>query len=151
MPTLCQIPDGLTATGNDSENWLEFVRDLSEPISMQPPEINFSTRWAENKDVLSIAALEGFAKEIAFMKRALKKGDICLLLERDNNICAFAWVTFRDYRLDLWKTLYLLPGYAYLVYIFVRPEFQRKGVRFFLLGSIMEHLLMSAYLFRQKF
>jgi GNAT superfamily N-acetyltransferase len=140
MPTLRQILDGLTANGNDSENWIELVRDLSEPISMAPPEIEFSKRWAQNEDILAIAALEGFVKEIDFMTRALEKGDICLLFERNNEICAFAWVTFRDYRLDLWHTLHLLPGYAYLVYIFVRPEFQRRGVGFFLLGSLMGHL-----------
>lgn len=140
MPTLRQILNGLTANGNDSENWIELVRNLGEPISITPPEIHFSERWAEHKDILAIAALEGFVKEIDFMTRALEKGDICLLLERNSEICAFAWVTFRDYRLDLWHTLHLLPGYAYLVYIFVRPEFQRKGVGFYLLGFLMGHL-----------
>jgi len=62
MPKLRQILDGLTANGNDSENWLELVRDLSEPIFIQPPEIKFSKRWAESKDILTIAALEGFVK-----------------------------------------------------------------------------------------
>jgi len=74
------------------------------------------------------------------MKLALKKGDICLLFKCDDKIGAFAWITFRDYRLDLWHTLHLLPGYAYLVYIFVHPEFQRKGVGSYLLGSMMRHL-----------
>ena len=140
MPTLRQILDGLTANGKNSENWLELVRDLNEPISLRKPEINFSKRWAENKDILAIDALEGFVKEIKFMKSALKRGDICLLLERGDSICAFAWVTFHDYRLNLWQTLHLLPGYAYLVYIFVRPEFQRKGVGSYLLGALMQHL-----------
>jgi GNAT superfamily N-acetyltransferase len=140
MPTLRQIIDGLTINGNDSENWIELVRDLREPIFLQAPEIKLSKRWAESKDILTIAAMEGFVKEIDFMTQALGKGDICLLLERGNKICAFAWVTFRDYRLDLWHTLHLLPGYAYLVYIFVNPEFQRKGVGFYLLGSMMGHL-----------
>jgi GNAT superfamily N-acetyltransferase len=140
MPTLRQILDGLAARGGDSENWLELVCDLSEPIDIQYPEIDFSRRWAQSNDVPSIAALEGFVKQIDFMKRALKKGDICLLLERDGKICAFAWTTFRDYRLALWHTLRLLPGHAYLVYIFVRPEFQRKGVGYYLLGCMMSHL-----------
>jgi GNAT superfamily N-acetyltransferase len=140
MPTLRQILDGLTAKANDSQNWLELVRDLSEPIAIQPPEINLSQRWAESKDVLTIAALEGFVKEIDFMTRALDKGDICLLLELEGQICAFAWTTFRDYRLSLWHTLHLLPGHAYLVYIFVRPEFQQKGVGYYLLGCMMAHL-----------
>jgi GNAT superfamily N-acetyltransferase len=140
MPTLRQILDGLTVNGNDSENWLELLRDLSESIAMQSPKITFSKRWAENKDIFTIAALEGFVKEIDFMTRALEKGDICLLLERDGRICAFAWTTFRDYRLDSWHTLHLPPGYAYLVYIFVRPEFQRKGVGYYLLGCMMAHL-----------
>jgi GNAT superfamily N-acetyltransferase len=140
MPSLRQILDGLTTEVGNSENWLELIRDLSEPIALQSPEINFSKRWAENKDILSIAALEGFVKEIDFMTRALGKGDICLLLEREGRICAFAWTTFRDYRLHLWHTLHLPPGYAYLVYIFVQPEFQRKGVGYYLLGCLMAHL-----------
>lgn len=140
MPTLRQILDGLTTEVRNSENWLELVRDLSAPIALPSPMINFSKRWAEDSDILTIAALEGFVKEIDFMARALEKGDICLLLERDSRICAFAWTTFRDYRLGLWHTLHLLPGYAYLVYIFVRPEFQRKGVGYYLLGSMMAHL-----------
>ena len=140
MPTLRQILDGLTVKANDSQNWLELVRDLSELIVIQPPEINLSQRWAESKDVLTIAALEGFVKEIDFMTRALDKGDICLLLELEGQICAFAWTTFRDYRLALWHTLHLLPGHAYLVYIFVRPEFQQKGVGYYLLGCMMAHL-----------
>lgn len=140
MPTLRNIIDGLTVQGNDSENWIELVRDLREPIAHQPPDIHFSKRWAESQDLLTIAALEGFVKEIDFMTQALEKGDLCLLLERDQKICAFAWVTFRDYRLDLWHTLHLMPGYAYLVYIFVRPEFQRKGVGYFLLCSLMGNL-----------
>ena len=140
MATLRQILNGLTSHGNESENWIELVRNLSEPISIHRPEIDFSKRWAENKDILEIAALEGFAKAVNFMKDALEKGDICLLLERDEQIAAFAWVTFRDYRLDLWHTLHLLPGYAYLVYIFVKPKFQRKGVGSHLLGSTMEYL-----------
>jgi len=135
-----QILDGLTASGDESENWIELLRNLSEPISIHPTDIQFSKRWAESRDVIRIAALEGFVKEIDFMKRSLKKGDICLLLERGERICAFAWITFRDYRLDLWHTLHLLPGYAYLVYIFVRPEFQRQGVGSYLLGSVMTHL-----------
>ena len=140
MPTLRQILDGLTANGNESENWLEFVRDLRDPISIQTPGIKFSKRWAESEDIFAIAALEGFVKDVDFMTQALEKGDICLLLERDNKVCAFAWVTFRDFRLDLWHTLHLLPGYAYLVYIFVRPAFQRKGVGAYLLASLMGHL-----------
>jgi hypothetical protein len=121
MPSLGQILDGLTTEVRNTENWLELVRDLSEPITVQSPVISFSKRWAENKDILTIAALKGFVNEIDFMTSALEKGDICLLLERDGRICAFAWTTFRDYRLGLWHTLHLPPGYAYLVYIFVRP------------------------------
>jgi hypothetical protein len=75
MPTLRQILDGLTANANDSESWIELVRDLSEPIARQSPKINFSKRWAESQDILTIAALEGFVKEIEFMTQALEKGD----------------------------------------------------------------------------
>jgi GNAT superfamily N-acetyltransferase len=140
MPTLRQILDSLSVNGDDSGNWLELVRDLSDPISIQPPEIKFSERWAEGHDILAIAAMEGFVKDIDFMKHALDNGDICLLLEHDDKICAFAWVTFRDYRLSLWHTLHLLPGYAYLVYIFVKPQFQGKGAGYYLLSCMMKHL-----------
>ena len=55
-------------------------------------------------------------------------------------MCAFAWVTFRDFRLALWYTLKLPPGWSYLVYIFVHPTYGRRGIASFLLGSLMEAL-----------
>jgi GNAT superfamily N-acetyltransferase len=140
MPTLRDILDSLSTLSDSAENWIEWDRDLREPIKTPPPGIEFTERWAQKKDIIVIAALEGFAKSIDFMRRSLKKGDQCLVLERENRICAFAWVTFRDYRLSFWRTLHLAPGYAYLVYIFVLPEFQRRGVGYYLLGSMMVQL-----------
>lgn len=59
------------------------------------------------------------------------------VLEVDGVIRAFAWVTFRDYKLALWYTLHLPPGFSYLVYIFVHPAIARQGVGSYLLGSVM--------------
>jgi GNAT superfamily N-acetyltransferase len=74
------------------------------------------------------------------MEESLRKGDRCLLLEDDKRICAFVWVTFRDFRLALWYNLKLPPTWSYLVYIFVHPEYTRKGIATFLLGSLLEAL-----------
>jgi len=122
------------------EEWIELVRDLSEPIHPGKALAGLSMRWARNEDLLTINALEGFVKETEFMEESLRKGDRCLLLEDDGTICAFAWVTYRDFRLALWYTLKLPPGWSYLVYIFVHPAYGRRGVASFLLGSLMEAL-----------
>ncbi len=122
------------------EDWLELVRDLREPIRKGKAPEGLHMRWAHKGDLFAINALEGFVKETEFMEASLKKGDRCLLLEDDGRICAFAWVTFRDFRLALWYNLKLLPGWCYLVYIFVHPEYARKNIASFLLGSLMEAL-----------
>ncbi|HAR36778.1 MAG TPA: hypothetical protein DCR87_07760, partial [Acidobacteria bacterium] len=53
---------------------------------------------------------------------------------------AFAWVTFRDFKLALWYTLTLAPGECYLVYIFVHPYFAGRGVGTYLLGKLMREM-----------
>jgi len=122
------------------EEWLELVRDLDEPIPVRKPSLEFSMRWANKEDLFAINALEGFVDEPGSMENALDKGDRCLLLERDQRICAFAWVTFRDYGLALWYTLKMQPGWSYLVYIFVHPQYGNQGVGAYMLGSLMSAL-----------
>lgn len=122
------------------EDWLEFVRDLEEPIQTGKPPAGMHMRWARNEDLFAINALEGFVKETEFMEKSLQKGDRCLLLEDDKTMCAFAWVTFRNFKLAPWYTLKLSPGCSYLVYIFVHPTYSRRGIASFLLGSLMEAL-----------
>lgn len=122
------------------EEWLEMLRDLDEPIPIQEPAAEFSVRWANKDDVFAVNVLEGLSNDPDSMQRALDKGDRCLLLERDRKICAFAWVTFRDYGLAPWYTLKLAPDSSYLVYIFVHPEWQRHGAATYLLGSLMTYL-----------
>lgn len=122
------------------EEWLELIRDLDKPIRIRKPSLEFSMRWADKQDLFTINALEGFVKETNFMEDAMDKGDRCLVLERDQKIYAFAWVTFRDYWLALWYTLRLQPGWSYLVYIFVHPEWGNQGVGAYLLGSLMKAL-----------
>jgi len=122
------------------DEWLELVRDLTEPIVIKQPPVDFLLRWAEKKDLFTINALEGFVKETNFMEESLAKGDRCLILEREERICAFAWVTFRDFKLALWYTLKLPPGWSYLVYIFVHPEYGKQGVGAYLLGTLMKAL-----------
>ena len=122
------------------EEWLEWVRDLNEPVRPGEGSADLRMRWAHKGDLLAINGLQGFVKETEFMEQSLRKGDRCLLLENDNGICAFAWVTFRDFKLALWYTLRLPPGWSYLVYIFVHPGYARKGVASYLLGSLMNAL-----------
>lgn len=122
------------------EEWLELVRDLEEPIRSGQAPADLRMRWARREDLFAINALEGFVKETEFMEQALRKGDRCLLLEDERGICAFAWVTFRDFKLALWYTLKLAPGWSYLVYIFVHPAYARQGIASHLLGSLMEDL-----------
>jgi len=122
------------------EEWVELVRDLGEPVTPGQGPADLHMRWAGKDDLFAINALEGFVKETEFMETALQKGDRCLVLEKDGRICAFAWVTFRDFKLALWYTLELAPGWSYLVYIFVHPEYARLGVASYLLGSLMEAL-----------
>lgn len=122
------------------EEWLELVRNLAEPVHVKKPPVAFAMRWADKRDLFTINALEGFVKETNFMEASLAKGDRCLVLEREGRISAFAWVTFRDFRLALWYTLKLPPGWSYLVYIFVHPEYGKQGVGSYLLGSLMTRL-----------
>ncbi len=119
------------------EEWLELARDLREPIRLGELPPGLHVRWAEKGDLFEINALQGFVEEPDVMEASLRKGDRCLLLERDGRIRAFAWVTFSDYRLALWYTLRLPPGGSYLVYIFVHPEWSGRGVGSSLLGRLM--------------
>ena len=127
------------------EDWLELVRDLNEPIDLGRAPTGLHMRWAKKKDLFTINALEGFVKETEFMEASLRNGDRCLVLEENGRICAFAWVTFRDFRLALWYTLKLAPGWSYLVYIFVHPHHARQGIASYLLGSLMEALREMGY------
>lgn len=145
MPSLREILDGLCKTRDSSVDWMELVRDLEAQISIQPPESDFCVRWAEKRDLLILDAMQGFVKEVEFMEESLDRGDRCLLLERTGEICAFAWVTFRDYRLSLWHTMHLPLGFAYLVYIHVQPEYRRKGVGTYLLNRLMVSLREDGY------
>jgi ribosomal protein S18 acetylase RimI-like enzyme len=122
------------------EEWLELIRNLDETILPGRAPAGLHMRWANKKDLFAINALEGFVKETEFMEESLRKGDRCLLLEDDRRICAFAWVTFRDFKMALWYTVKLPPGWSYLVYIFVHPGFARQGIASYLLGSLLEAL-----------
>ncbi len=119
------------------EEWLELVRDLEAPIQPDRLPDPLRPRWAEARDCFAINALEGFVKETDFMAAALDKGDRCLMLEDEGRLRAFAWVTFRDYRLAPWYTLKLARGESYLVYIFVHPAVGGRGVGTALLGSLL--------------
>jgi phosphinothricin acetyltransferase len=119
------------------EEWLELVRDLREPIQSGSLPAGLHMRWADGDDLMAINALQGFVKETDFMEASLRRGDRCLVLEYDARICAFAWVTFTDFRLALWYTLKLPPSWSYLVYIFVHPQFTGRGVGSCLLGALM--------------
>ncbi len=143
MASLREIFDGLSKARDPSVDWMELVRDLEAPIALRLPPCAFSMRWAEKADLLAIDAMQGFVKEIEALETGLERGDRCLLLERHGAICAFAWVTFRDVRLSLWHTLRLPPGFAYLVYIHVEPEYRRRGVATCLLGCLMLSLRES--------
>lgn len=127
------------------EEWIEMVRDLSEPIHYKVPSLHLSSRWAEKGDLFRINALQGFVDEPDHMEWALKKGDRCLLLEESDGLAAFSWVTFRDYGLALWYTLRLPPEGVYLVYIFVHPRIQKQGIGTYLLGLLMESLKDLGY------
>ena len=145
MSVLDKIVERLTVENDDTGCWIELGRDLHRPIFLRRPEINLTHRWVENRDIHEIAMLEGFVKDIGIMTTALRAGDRCLLLEFEGRIGAFAWIAFRDYPLAIWHTLHLPPGAAYLVYIFVRPEFRRRGVGTYLLGCVMRHLRRAGY------
>jgi GNAT superfamily N-acetyltransferase len=122
------------------EEWLELVRDLNAPILDLTPPKDLNLRWADKSDLLAINALEGFVKETEFMEASLKKGDRCLVLEKEERILAFAWVTFHNFRLALWYTLNVPSDGCYLVYIFVHPEIGGQGIGSFLLGALMSAL-----------
>jgi GNAT superfamily N-acetyltransferase len=135
------------------EEWIEMVRDLGEPIDPGKPPLNLHMRWAKKEDLFAINALEGFVQETDSMDESLRKGDRCLLLEEGENLRAFAWVTFRDFKMALWYTLKLAPGWSYLEYIFVHPAVAGQGVGFYLLGSLLmavrdqgfSHMLAGMY------
>lgn len=122
------------------EEWLELIRDLKEPIPISKPSLEFKMRWADKQDLFAVNALQGFVDDPGTMENAMDKGDRCLLLEQDQRVFAFAWVTFRDYRLALWYTLKVQPGWSYLVYIFVHPQYGHQGVGAYLLSSLMKAL-----------
>lgn len=122
------------------EEWLELVRDLEEPIALRKPSLDLSMRWAGKEDLFAIHALQGFVDDPGSMQDALDKRDRCLLLEEDQKIFAFAWVTFRDYGLAPWYTLKVQPGWSDLVYIFVHPGYGKQGIGAYLLGSLMKAL-----------
>jgi GNAT superfamily N-acetyltransferase len=135
------------------DEWLELVRDLGQPIRTGDLPEGLLMRWADKGDLFRINALQGFVKETDFMEASLRKGDRCLLLEHEGSMCAFAWVTFSDFKLALWYTLKLPPGWSYLVYIFVHPAFAGRGVGSSLLGLLMQavrdqggsHMLSGLY------
>lgn len=122
------------------EEWLELVRDLDEPVVISKPSLEFSMRWAGKEDLFAVNALQGFVDDPSTMGNALARGDRCLLLQEDQKIFAFAWVTFRDYSLALWYTLKVQPGWSYLVYIFVHPQYGNRGIGTYLLGSLLKAL-----------
>jgi GNAT superfamily N-acetyltransferase len=128
-----------------SVDWMELVRDLEAPISIQAPGTNFSIRWATKKDLLVIDAMQFFVKEVELMERDLELGDRCLLIDKVGKICAFAWVTFRECRLGLWHMMSLPVGCAYLVYIHVQPEYRNKGVGTYLMNLLMQWLRENGY------
>jgi hypothetical protein len=109
MPALGHIIERLTTSVDNAETWIEMVRDLREPIPLEFPDIAFNIRWAEKADIVEIAALEGFVKEIDVMTRSLRHGDRCILFEKMGRIVAFAWIAFRDYRLSVWRKLHCPP------------------------------------------
>jgi len=122
------------------EEWLELVRNLEEPIFLTEPSIAVTLRWADKQDLFALNALQGFVDDPAIMEHAMDRGDRCLVLEQDQRIFAFAWVTFRDYGLALWYTLKVQQGWSYLVYIFVHPVYGKQGIGAYLLGSLMKEL-----------
>jgi GNAT superfamily N-acetyltransferase len=140
MAALRHIIERLTAENSARSRWIEMVRDLQAPIAIPLPNIHGVMRWANQRDIPQMAALEGFVKEFDVMERSLRHRDRGLLLEHGGKIAAFAWITFRDYRLTVWHTLHLPPRAAYLVYIFVRPEYRRQGLGAYLLGCVMQRL-----------
>lgn len=140
MPPFRESIKRLAQKMQTCEEWIELVRDLRDPISTGDPPPDLRMRWADKGDLFVINALEGFVKETDFMEHALHKGDRCLVMEDDDGIRAFAWVTFRNFSLALWYTLKLQPGWSYLVYIFVHPELGGKGVGTYLLGSLMREV-----------
>ena len=145
MVTLREFIDGLCSKPSRAKDWMEMRRDLRDPICVEAPNIELSIRWADKADLLILSAMQGFVKGEDFLDRSIEKGDRFLLLEDGGRICAFAWVAFRDYPLDLLHTLHLDPGAAYLVYIFVMPALQRKGVGLYLLSSLMLRLSERGY------
>jgi len=127
------------------EEWIEMVRDLREPIDPGKRPHHLIMRWAQAEDLLAINALEGFVKETDFMEASLRKGDRCLLLEERKHLRAFAWVTFRDFKMALWYTLKLPPDWCYLEYIFVHPDVAGQGVGSYLLGSLLSAVRDQGY------
>jgi hypothetical protein len=84
-------------------------------MNLTPSRTDCGMRWAEKRELFTINALEGFVKETEFLEKSLDKGDCCLLVEDQDRMIAFAWVTFRDFHLALWYKLKLPPGWIYLV------------------------------------
>jgi GNAT superfamily N-acetyltransferase len=145
MPRFRDILDAMSRPLDPSVDWMELVRDLEAPISIQAPGTDFSIRWATKKDLLVIDAMQFFVKEVELMERDLELGDRCLLIDKVGKICAFAWVTFRECRLGLWHMMSLPVGCAYLVYIHVQPEYRNKGVGTYLMNLLMQWLRENGY------
>jgi GNAT superfamily N-acetyltransferase len=137
MPIFADALKRIAQRMQTCEEWMEMVRDLARPIHSGPKPDGLHQRWAGAADLMAINALEGFVKETALMEEALRRGDRCLLLESDGAIDAFAWVTYRDFKLAPWYTLKLSPGWCYLEYIFVHPAVGRRGVGTYLLAELM--------------
>ncbi len=126
------------------EEWLEMVRDLQQPVHCEiPSEIRI--RWAEREDLFSVSRLAGFSRDIEEMERSLDAGDRCLLLETQQRLGGFAWVTFRDFRMALWYTLRLPPGSCYLEYIVIHPRLMGRGFGSCLLGALLSALQNLGY------
>jgi len=128
-----------------SEEWIELIRDLRESVTFLGVPFDFRMRWAEKGDLKTINALEGYVKEVKILESSMENGDTCLVFEKDDIIEAFAWVTFRNYPLNIWHTLRLPTGHAYLVYIYVRPEYRNQKVGTCLLGCLIKALHERGY------
>lgn len=140
MPPIRGTIERLRRSLQSIEEWIELIRDLRRPISFLNVPFNFYMRWAEKDDLATINALEGYVKEVKVLESSLESGDCCLIFEKENIIEAFAWVTFKNYPLNIWHTIRLPPGYAYLVYIYVQPEYRNQMVGTCLLGCLMKAL-----------
>jgi GNAT superfamily N-acetyltransferase len=145
MATVQRVIERVRRSVHSSAEWIELVRDLRSPIIMARVPKRFRMRRGSSEDLKRISALEGYVKDPCFLKSSLKKGDWCLIFAKGDSIAAFNWVTFRNYPLNSWHTLRLPPGYAYLAYIFVQPEYRNQKVGTRLLGCTLTQLKEQGY------